>query len=81
MISKSSGALSTAQAIGSNGGLLTFAQNCTVYDGGSSAGPMLVSCSTSDNGVHFSSPVAYGSSGMWVTITSSAVAPGVIHFK
>ncbi len=81
MISKTSGALSTAQAVGSNGGLLSFAQYCTVYDGTSTSAERIVSLSTGNDGIEFSSPVAYGPNGLWVTIASSSVVPGVVHFK
>jgi len=85
MISKTSGALSTAQIVGSTdgtaAGLLCFAQYCTVYDGTSSAAERIVSLSTGNDGVEFSSPVAFGPNGLWVTIESSAVVPGVVHFK
>jgi hypothetical protein len=84
MISKTSGALSTAQLIGStNGsaGLLCFAQYCSVYDGTSTSAPRIVSLSTGSDGQVFTSPVDYGPNGLWVTPTSSATVAAVIHFK
>lgn len=77
---RSSGALSTAQRVGSNASQLCFAQHCTVYDGSTSGNRLVTLSSAAGQRVSFNFPVSVGSSGLWVVPASTSVN-AVVHYR